>query len=177
MTLQTIFVTALVLGLSINTSWAQDINYDIEFSVKATPEEAEEFEDDVVPWASIKNAKRDAARLIDADKKIIAADDIILIIDYPIDEPVKFPLHSKDGFTKSELLIKIGEVYKKVYEAEESTSSVKTIPIGERKGLINRNKTDGKYGICCHDIDDLDVSSASISCENKTCVVELYIES
>lgn len=80
-----------------------------------------------------------------------------------MNNPAEFILKSSEkGFTKKQLVIEISKKYHEIYDAEESTSKTKTIPIEKRKGLINRNETYGKYGICCHDIGDLDLSSAHV---------------
>lgn len=150
---------------------------EITFSVKASPQQQKKFPDKIVPWASIKNAESDAARLIDAKLKVLSVREATIVIDYPVRQPVQFKITSNTGFTKAELLIRIGQIYRQIYKEEETSSTIKTVPRGERKGLINRNTTDGKYGIWGHDIEDLDLSSATISCKRGQCIIELGIES
>jgi hypothetical protein len=155
----------------------QDGVYEIDFAVKANAEQMADFKDGVVPWASIKDAAQDAKILIDADTVIITANSATLTIDYPVKAPVSFKIESENGFTKAELLEKVGQTYQEIYTTEEATSTIKTVPLAERKGLINRNTTDGKYGVWGHDIDDLDLSHATITCKTGECVVELGVES
>jgi hypothetical protein len=49
-----------------------------------------------------------------------------------------------------------------MYEEEEKTSTVKTIPPEKRTLMYNRNETDGKYGLWGHDIADMDISGFSV---------------
>ena len=175
-----IAVTLLTLFfLTVNVSAAEPLNsvYEINFSIKASVEQEKDFKDKIVPWASIKNSESDSTRLIDSNLKVISISEASLVIDYPVRKPVNFKITSMNGFTKGELLRKIGQIYRKMYEDEEVSSTVKTIPMAKRKGLINRNTTDGVYGIWGHDIDDLVLSSATISCKNGKCIIELGIES
>jgi hypothetical protein len=172
-----ILTIILCLASCQNEANKADGVLEVDFSVKANAEQMADFKDGVVPWASIKDAQQDAKILIDADTVIIAANSATLTIDYPIKAPVSFKIESENGFTKAELLQKIGQTYQEVYATEETTSTVKTVPLAQRKGLINRNETDGKYGICCHDIDDLDLSHATITCKNGNCTIELGVES
>jgi hypothetical protein len=53
-------------------------------------------------------------------------------------------------------------LYHEIYKEEERTANTKTIPLNKREGLVNRNKTDGKYGVWGHDISDLDLSSIEV---------------
>ena len=62
---------------------------------------------------------------------------------------------SSNGFTREALVKKISDKYHQIYQEEESTATVKTVPVKERTTLYNRNQTDGKYGIWGHDLADL----------------------
>ncbi|MBC3873975.1 hypothetical protein [Undibacterium flavidum] len=169
--------TVFILSLSSNATESKNKVYEITFSVTATPDQEKEFKDKIVPWASIKNSEVDSKRLIDSTRKVISESEATVIIDYPVRKPVNFKITSKDGFTRGDLLRRIGQIYRQMYRDEEASSTIKTVPIDKRKGLINRNATDGKYGIWGHDIDDLDISSATISCSNGKCTIDLGIES
>ncbi|WP_300027237.1 hypothetical protein [uncultured Maribacter sp.] len=82
------------------------------------------------------------------------------------------------GFTRKELAQKISIEYNRIYEEEEDSANTKTTPLEKRQGLINRNKTDGKYGIWGHDIDDLDLSAIILSkMPNGELKLELIVES
>jgi hypothetical protein len=136
----------------------------IEFGLKANKEDLEVFEDGIVPWISIEKPEDQIDRLIDADKVVIEYPEVILVIDYPLNKPAEFIIKSseKGGFTKKQLALVISKKYHEIYDAEESSAKTKTIPLEKREGLINRNETDGKYGIWGHDISDLDLSSVEV---------------
>jgi hypothetical protein len=135
----------------------------VEFGIKANKEEIKDFEDGIIPWISIEEPEDQIDRLIDADKVVITYSEITLVIDYPLNKPAKFILKSLGkGFTKKQLVLEISKKYHEIYESEESSAKTKTIPIEKREGVINRNETDGKYGIWGHDIGDLDLSSVEL---------------
>ena len=135
----------------------------LEFGIKANKEEIKDFEDGIIPWISIEKPEDQIERLIDADKVVITYSEITLVIDYPLNKPAKFILKSSEsGFTKKQLVKEISKKYHEIYESEESSAKTKTIPVEKREGLINRNETDGKYGIWGHDIGDLDLSSIEV---------------
>ncbi len=135
----------------------------LEFGIKANKEEIKDFEDGIIPWISIEKPEDQIERLIDADKVVITYSEITLVIYYPLNKPAKFILKSSEsGFTKKQLVKEISKKYHEIYESEESSAKTKTIPVEKREGLINRNETDGKYGIWGHDIGDLDLSSIEV---------------
>lgn len=135
----------------------------INFEVRVDKEDKEIFKDGIVPWISIENPQKEINRLIDADKIVINETEITLYIDYPLENPVKFKLKSNDdGFTKKQLALEISKKYHEIYSIEEKTAQIKTIPKDKRNGVINRNQTDGKYGIWGHDISDLDLNSIEV---------------
>ena len=169
--------TVFILNFGSNAAALENQVVEVTFSVKATTDQEKEFKDKIVPWASIKNSESDSIRLIDSNLKVINAREATVIIDYPVRKPVNFKITSDSGFTKSDLLRKIGQIYRQLYKDEEASSTIKTVPMDKRKGVVNRNATNGKYGIWGHDIDDLDINSATISCNNGKCIIELGIES
>ena len=135
----------------------------IEFEVQATEEELKDFEDGIIPWISIENPENDIDKLIHSDEIVIPYSEITVIIDYPLNKPTSFVLtNSKNGFTKKDLIFEISKKYHEIFTIEETTATTKTIPPDERKGIMNRNETDGNYGIWGHDIGDLDLSSIEV---------------
>lgn len=136
----------------------------IEFELHATKEDMKYFEDGIVPWISIENPEAELDRLIDADKLVITKPELTLVIDYPVANPIEFVLKSSNdkGFTTKQLVLAISKKYHEIYAEEEKTASTKTIPENQRKGLMNRNETNGKYGIWGHDMADLDLSEIEI---------------
>lgn len=135
----------------------------IEFGVQASEDELEDFEDGIIPWISIENPESEMDRLIDSDEIVITYSEITIIIDYPLNKPTSFVLtNSKNGFTKKELILEISKKYHEIFTVEEATATIKTIPPDERKKIMNRNETNGNYGIWGHDIGDLDLSSIEV---------------
>jgi len=131
----------------------------IPFEVKT---DNKDFENGTATWARIDSIDQQLPRLIDGDKKIIEQAEVTLLIDYPLTNEYRNAFFSKNGFTRKQLLKIVSDTYHKIYEEEEASAKVKTIPIEKRKQLINRNQTDGKYGIWGHDIADLVLSEISI---------------
>ncbi len=146
---------------------------EIAFGVKVDSKEG--FENDIMPWISIKNPESEIENLIGKDEIVIENNIAIIIIDYPLNKPVEIEIKSNTskGFTRKQLVERISEEYNRIYKEEEESAKTKTIPIDERKGIINRNQTDGKYGIWGHDIDDLDLSGIVI---RKTVSGEIKLE-
>lgn len=152
-----------------------DLLTTISFDVKT---DSKEFEDGIVPWASIEKPENDIPKLIGNHQVVIPESKVTVIIDYPLKNEYRFELESESGFTKEQLLRKISENYYKLYEEEESSATVKTIPVMERTGLVNRNQTDGKYGVWGHDITDLVLSKVLVyKAANGQIVLSLDVES
>lgn len=135
----------------------------IEFGVQASEDELEDFEDGIIPWISIENPESEMDRLIDSNEIVTPYSEITKIIDYPLNKPTSFVLrNSKNGFTKKELILEISKKYHEIFTVEETTATIKTIPPDKRKKIMNRNETNGNYGIWGHDIGDLDLSSIEV---------------
>ncbi len=148
----------------------------ISFNVKADDKEV--FEDGLIPWANIEKPENDIPQLVDGNKTVISESKVTIIIDYPLTKEYRFELESKNGFTREKLLKEISENYYKIYEEEESTAIIKTIPADKRTTTYNRNQTDGKYGIWGHDISDLVLSEISVyKTLNGQIILALTIES
>ncbi len=127
----------------------------VGFNVKATKGDTI-FKDGIMPWIDIERPEEEINRLIDADEIIIQPDTCFLIIDYPLKNPAKFTITpGKNGMSRKEFVWLVNEKYYEIYAEEENTSHIKTIPKKERKQLLNRNETDGRYGIWGHDLSDL----------------------
>lgn len=61
-----------------------------------------------------------------------------------------------DAKSIGQLLWQLAQAYKEIYSDEDkSIKNFKVTQKDQRTGLINRNKTDGYYGIWAHDISDL----------------------
>ena len=83
----------------------------------------------------------------------------------PLSGEWKFPVKSQSpkGFTRADLARSISNTYKAVYAEEERTTQIKVVPLDQRTGLINRNKTNGKYGIWGHDLGDLVLHTVEVT--------------
>lgn len=163
------------------TAFFERTSSEITFQVKVSnQDDLEIFEDGVIPWISIDRPEKSLKNLINKDEIVIRSNKAILLIDYPLNKPVKIEIKSQNsnGFSRANLIKLISEEYKRIYQEEEESTKTKTVPLEEREGLINRNQTNGIYGIWGHDIDDLDLSRIIVHQEkNNIPILELYIES
>ncbi|PAM94380.1 hypothetical protein B4N84_15055 [Flavobacterium sp. IR1] len=156
-----------------------DLISTIQIGVKANKEQLQDFENGIVPWISIENPEAEISQLIEAESIIVPDSEITLLIDYPLNKPAEFVLKSAGkGFTKKQLILEISKKYHEIYKEEESTAVTKTLPMEKRGNLINRNETDGKYGVWGHDIGDLDLSTIDVyKSENGKITISLGVES
>lgn len=125
----------------------------VEFVVR-DPEFAQ---DGPSPYVSIEKPS-ESIRFMDKPDEIVVQDrELCIIVDYPVTGVWEFKIPSAHptGFTRAELAKEISRIYHAVYAEEERTTKIKIIPIERREKVLNRNKTDGKYGIWGHDIGDL----------------------
>ena len=165
------------------TSQNENINLpdEIFFQVKTeNKDDLEIFEDGIIPWVSLKAPEDEIENLIEKDKIILPIDSAILIIDYPLNKPIEVIIkpHSPNGFSREDLIKSISREYNRIYLEEEESAKTKTIPVEKREGIINRNQTNGKYGIWGHDLGDLDLSSIIVHKKRNGLIkLELYIES
>jgi len=74
---------------------------------------------------------------------------IKIYFDYPLLKPVCFTFENETGFPLTEFIKCVREGYERIYK-EESNEKVPTI-----KGMMNRQTTNGPYGIYGHYINDL----------------------
>ena len=138
----------------------------IDCSVKATPEE--KSGDGIVPWVQIEKTDTEIKRLIDPEEIVLPYTKARLIIDYPLNNPAVFELSTTGkGFTRKQLTQYIGDKYHMIYEEEEQSATEKTVPLDKRENLINRNKTNGKYGIWGHDLSDLSLTTIEVYKDEK----------
>lgn len=135
----------------------------IEFKLKAKKEDLKIFEDGFIPWVSLDHPEKDISSLINPDETVLPYSTVTLLIDYPLNIPATFELStSEKGFSRKQLILEISKRYHEVYKEEEASATEKTTPLDKRKGLINRNETNGKYGVWGHDLSDLDLSSIEV---------------
>jgi len=120
------------------------------------------YSDGVIPWASIGKPEKDFPTLIDRDIIVIDENKITIIIDYPLTHEYRFDMVSNNGFTRVQLLKEISKQYYNIYDEEEKSATIKTVPPKDRTTTYNRNQTNGKYGIWGHDISDMDLEEISV---------------
>jgi hypothetical protein len=147
----------------------------IKFDVKT--KNVKDFADGKVPWIRIDSPQVDIKNLIGKDEVVIPESNLTIIIDYPLSSNYKFDLTSKNGFTRTQLIDEISKHYYQLYEEEEKTATIKTVPLKNRR-IYNRNQTNGKYGIWGHDIGDLVLDEIDVyKNANGELVLILQIES
>lgn len=108
------------------------------------------------------------------DELVIPWPKVRLVIDYPVRSPVIFELTTpNNGFTRKQIILAISQKFHQMYAEEEKTARTKTTPMDKRQSLINRNETDGKYGIWGHDLADLQLSTIDVY---QNAQGEIYLE-
>lgn len=125
---------------------------------------------------------------LNPDEIVISDTDITIVYDYPLSKEFKFTYYSESGFSRKQLIELIVNEYKNIYKEEEDTTeniSVEYIDDNNEKKvytgkvipehirvkvscLINRHKTQGKYGIWGHDISDLVIEGITYNKNDKT---------
>jgi hypothetical protein len=135
----------------------------IEFNIKGTVEDLKIFDNGIVPWVNLEHPEKQIDSLIDADEIVLPYQNATLIIDYPLTQKAISNISATSkGFSRKLLIQLISDKYHEIYEEEEKSATSKKVPLDERKDLINRNTTNGKYGIWGHDLSDLDLSSIEV---------------
>lgn len=88
-----------------------------------------------------------------------------IYLDYPLSCMAKATVKAR---TNLELAVRIADMHHQIYEEENESS---TIPEGQAsENLINRNRTNGKYGIWGHVLSDLVLEGLQIHEGNKVTV-------
>ena len=132
------------------------------------------------PYVNLADPEKDLKQMRNAEEVVFSGTNLIVVLDYPLRKEVTFPISasSPSGFTRAELVRKVADLYKRVYDEETQTSKIAVIPLEKRKGLINRNETNGKYGIWGHDLGDLVLHTIEISrAADGTVLASLGIDS
>jgi hypothetical protein len=146
-------------------------------SLEVKTDNLKDYPQGIIPFAQLDHTEKDISKLVDKDKVVIRDTSIRIIIDYPLTNPYSFRLSSPTGFTKAILLKAISKHYYLLYEEEERTASIKTLPMKKRK-MYNRNETNGKYGVWGHDIADLVLDEVIVyRADNGQITLTLEIES
>lgn len=93
--------------------------------------------------------------------------------DYPLSCIVVVEIQ-RDLESTSEFIQAFCDGYQEIYALEKDSTKIKE---GKVKGMLNRNKTDGCFGIWGHDIGDLVLEDISFYKDNDIYQVEFFIGS
>lgn len=109
------------------------------------------------PYASIASPAPDIEFMENRHEIVVRDPSIYIVVDYPMEHGWEFKIvaTSSAGFTRAGLVAEISKLYHAIYAEEDRSAHTKVVPVDKREGLINRNRTDGTFGIWGHDIGDL----------------------
>ena len=114
-------------------------------------------------------------KALTSDDTIFAGKDISFVLNYPLTNPASFTISRPLGWRAKDVISAIANAYAEVYNTEDKTVKEHPVtPEGERGFLMNRNKTDGEYGIWGHDMADLYLEGFTIDKDGK---VEVWMGS
>ncbi len=137
-----------------------------------------DYKEGFIPYITIENPKGEIKNLINKNEIVISQCKITIIVDYPLNNVSTFDLISGKGFTRETLVKEISRHYHEIYDEEERTATIKTIPVDKRTKTYNRNQTNGKYGICGHDMADLVLADILVyKTSNGQIILSLEMES
>ncbi|UKN02733.1 hypothetical protein K6119_04290 [Paracrocinitomix mangrovi] len=124
------------------------------------PEWLETFPDGIIPWVNIENPMEDIDMLMNKDQIVLSETQAILVIDYPVGEPIEIDIQTTNsgGFTLEEIVLITSREYIRVYQEDFETARIEMLNSKDTT-LMDGIKTKGKYGIWGHGISELDLSS------------------
>lgn len=132
----------------------------IAFNTKAN--DLTEYPDGLMQGISLERPDKAIKKLDGKNDIVITQDTVTLLIDYPLTRECRLKINAKNGFTRAALVQAISKAYYQLFDEEEATATIKTIPAAQRTTTYNRNQTNGKYGIWGHDIADLVLVEANV---------------
>lgn len=135
-------------------------------------------EEDSSPPIAHWSENREAFNLYNPKEIVIPQQKINIVFRYPFEKEFvfEFKANTSEGFTKEYLIDCICNQYEKMYKEEnEATPPTSMEERMKRGGLVNRESTEGPYGIWGHDIEDLYLEG--IEYNEKTNTVHLFIGS
>ena len=136
---------------------------EIEIFTKVQGESAKEYQNGLINGIDLDRLDTVIAFLHEPDALVLEYNEVTLEIDYPLDSTYVCTLKTtKKGFTRKELVEEISKRYHQIYKEEEATATIKTVPISKREDVLNRNQTNGKYGISRHDLSDLYLTTIDV---------------
>jgi len=161
--------------ITANGEIAGELIKEINFKVKTS--DLENFPAGEMTFIELGEANDLLKKIIGKDEVVIKNTTATLIIDYPLNKPFTLKMLSKKGFTRAMLLKTIVDSYKRIYKEEETTATVKTTPADQRP-IMNRNQTNGKYGVWGHDLTDLALTGILVyQLPNGEIILNLEIDS
>ncbi len=96
--------------------------------------------------------------LFNADELMTPLKVLRIEFDYPLSNPVTFTFKKPNGFTRLDLFRAVYDGYTAIYAAEEADcGKTENIP-----GLLNRQLSEGPFGIWGHDLEDLAIEEIKI---------------
>jgi hypothetical protein len=125
--------------------------------------------DEPSPYFKLEDGEELLKWMLNPDEVVITEPLITVQVQYPFKETFLFPLQAPDpniGFTRSQLALGISTLYKWIYKVEKQTTRkpIKNIP-----GLLNRDRTNGYFGIWGHCLGDLDLHTVTYDPDTKMC--------
>ncbi len=132
------------------------------------------------PNLRVANVEAALAMLELRDEIVIPFPRAALVIEFPLTHPALITINSAlpQGFTRGELVRSICEEYAHIYAGEEGTSLNSEESLEDRGERVERNRTDGAYGIWGHRLDDLILRSVRwVKQSNGDVRIELHVES
>ena len=160
--------TILTFVNAEDQEWQAEVGYDAKTNQISPPRKAPgpiivefsspyEHEDSFDPYISMAEPEEEISKQLNPNEIVIPMQVIKVEYNYPLGNPVTFEHTSADprGFTRAELARKISEGYQRIYREEDEAvlnagKTVENIP-----GMLNRQETEGPYGIWGHGIGDL----------------------
>ena len=127
-------------------------------------EDNDDDENIYCPYIHLENYEEDIEKQEDKNDIALTCQEAFVVARYPLSREFIFKVstRSKKGFTKKALIKEIGKIYSYIYETEDNSSNVEVVPFDERETLLNRNSTDGIFGIWGHDLGDLDLGGIDV---------------
>ena len=117
------------------------------------------------PYVSIADPEEDIGLMRGADDHVVEASTIRVLYSYPFGTTGPRREERKAGgwifeekapngafFTRADLARAVSARYNAIYAEEEKSTEIKP---GYIPGMLNRNRTNGRFGIWGHDIEDL----------------------
>ena len=152
---------------------------EISFTVKVTDQKMIKEGLTTSRYIQLADPTEDIANLEDAAAIVLPCRETIVVADYPLAKEFEFKVVSDapTGFTRAEIARKISTLYQEIYAREETSTKTPIIPLEKRKGLSNRNTTNGEYGIWGHDLRDLVLGGIHPEAHDGVVYVKLDIDS